>query len=206
MLLQFPILIALYQTFQLAVGETPEAIVKLSDRLYDLPILRSAIPLEADFLGLHLGQPNQLVIPILVASTTFALQKMSMLPPADERQRAQNSMMNLMMPLIFGYITITLPSGLGLYYVLSNIIGIVMQYAFVGGGPFNWRALIGLSDEPVLPRAVEQRQRQQEDTQRRLAELDAARAAEEPEPQEESPVARRRRRRYESGGRRRGRR
>jgi len=44
-------------------------------------------------------------------------------------------MMNFLMPLIFGYITITLPSGLGLYYVLSNLIGIAMQYL---GVPYVW--------------------------------------------------------------------
>jgi hypothetical protein len=67
-------------------------------------------------------------------------------------------MMNLMMPLIFGWITLTLPSGLGLYYALSNIIGMVMQYAYVGGGPVNWRALVGLSQDAVLPKAVDARQ------------------------------------------------
>ena len=71
-------------------------------------------------------------------------------------------MMNLMMPLFFGWITLTLPSGLGLYYVLSNIIGMVMQYAYVGGGPINWRAMVGLSQEPVLPRAIQQREAQRE--------------------------------------------
>ena len=67
-------------------------------------------------------------------------------------------MMNMMMPLLFGWITISLPSGLGLYYVLSNVIGVVLQYAYVGGGPINWRGLVGLSQDPVLPKALEVRQ------------------------------------------------
>jgi hypothetical protein len=71
-------------------------------------------------------------------------------------------MMNLLMPLIFGWITLTLPSGLGLYYALSNIIGMVLQYAYVGGGPINWRALMGLSQDAVLPRAVTARQAQRD--------------------------------------------
>ncbi|HEX9327797.1 MAG TPA: hypothetical protein VF915_14830, partial [Reyranella sp.] len=70
------------------------------------------------------------------------------------------SMMNMMMPLLFGWITINLPSGLGLYYVLSNLIGMAMQYIYVGGGPFNWRALLGLSQDAVLPRALDVRQKQ----------------------------------------------
>jgi hypothetical protein len=43
--------------------------------------------------------------------------------------------------------------------VLSNLIGIAMQYIYVGGGPINWRAIVGLSQAPVLPRAMEIRQR-----------------------------------------------
>jgi YidC/Oxa1 family membrane protein insertase len=176
-LVQFPILIALYQVFTLAVGEAPEALIKVSSRLYPWDYLRSNMPLNADFLWLHLGRPDPIVLPILVAGTTYVLQKMSALPAMDERQRQQNSMMNLMMPLIFGYITFSLPSGLGLYYVLSNIIGMVLQYAYVGGGPFNWRALLGLSQEAVLPRALEVRQAQFDS----VGQIGRGEADEEPE-------------------------
>ena len=160
LIIQMPILIALYRTFILSVGEAPESLVNLSGRLYDWEYLRSGLPLPADFLWLHLGRPDPFILPLLVAMSTFVLQKMSTLPATDEKARAQASMMNLMMPLIFGWITLTLPSGLGLYYVLSNLIGIVMQYAYVGGGPVNYRALLGLSQDPVLPKALEARERQ----------------------------------------------
>lgn len=205
MLLQFPILIALYQTFSLAVGEAPEALIKVSDRLYAWEYIRSGMPLNASFLWLHLGRPDPLATPILVAATTYILQKMTMLPATDERQRQQNSMMNLMMPLVFGYITIQLPSGLGLYYVLSNIIGMVMQYVYVGGGAFNWRALMGLSQEPVLPRALEVRQSQAESVSRIGRPKDEETGVAASQPAERSTAAARRRRRY-SNGRRRGRR
>jgi YidC/Oxa1 family membrane protein insertase len=158
--LQVPILWALYRTFILSVGEAPESLIRLSGRLYDWDYLRSGLPLPSEFLWLHLGRPDPVILPLLVAVTTFVLQKMSTLPSTDEKARAQASMMNFMMPLIFGWITLTLPSGLGLYYVLSNIIGVVMQYAYVGGGPVNYRGLIGLSQDPVLPRAIEVREKQ----------------------------------------------
>jgi YidC/Oxa1 family membrane protein insertase len=166
MILQFPILIALYQTFSTAMAEAPEGLIRVSNRLYDWDYLRSGFPLPADFLWMHLGRPDPLILPISVAATTYILQKMTMLPPTDERMRSQNQMMTMLMPLLFGWITISLPSGLGLYYALSNIIGMVMQYAYVGGGRFNWQALIGLSQEPVLPRALEVRQQQMETAQR----------------------------------------
>ena len=208
MLLQMPILVALYQVFILAVGEAPEAMLKLSGRLYDWQYLRSALPLDADFLWLHLGRSDPFAIPLLVAATTYVLQKISMLPAMDERQRAQNSMMNMLMPLIFAWITISLPSGLGLYYVLSNLIGILMQYFYVGGGPFNWRALLGLSDEPVLPRAAAVRQRQI-DSVERISHNDEDDSAQTPakatRPRAPAGGAGRARRRND-GGRRRSRR
>jgi YidC/Oxa1 family membrane protein insertase len=210
MIIQFPILFALYRTFTIAVGEAPEALIKLSERIYPWGYLQSGLPVEAEFLWLHLGRPDPIILPILVAGTTFVLQKMTMLPAVDERQRAQNSMMNLLMPLIFGWITISLPSGLGLYYVLSNVIGVIMQYAYVGGGPINWRALIGLSQDAVLPRALEVRQKQIDSFQGLGrdgqapddAELEAAEAGSK---QLAAGGAASRRRRY-ANGRRRGRR
>ncbi len=166
MLLQLPILMALYRVFSTAIGETPESLVKVSHRLYNWDYLRSSMPLPSNFLWLHVGRPDPLILPLMVAITTYALQKMSMLPATDEKQRAQNSMMNMMMPLLFGWITINLPSGLGLYYVLSNLIGMAMQYVYVGGGPFNWRALVGLSQDAVLPNALVARQKQMESVSR----------------------------------------
>jgi YidC/Oxa1 family membrane protein insertase len=162
MLIQMPILFALYRVFIISVGESPESLIQLSEKIYGWDYLRSGLPLPADFLWMHLGQPDPFILPVLVAATTFTMQKMSTLPTTDEKQRAQAQMMNFLMPLLFGWITLTLPSGLGLYYALSNIIGMVLQYWYVGGGPFNWKALLGLSQDPVLPRALEARQKQTE--------------------------------------------
>jgi YidC/Oxa1 family membrane protein insertase len=212
-ILQIPILIALYRTFILAVGEAPESLINLSGRLYGWDYLRSGLPLPADFLWLHLGRPDPFILPLLVAVSTFVLQKMSTLPTTDERQRAQASMMNFMMPLIFGWITLTLPSGLGLYYALSNVIGIVMQYAYVGGGPVNYRALIGLSQEPVLPKALEAREAQvnrfkgvtpeehDDDDEEAEQPRQGSRSGGRPSSAESGSGARRRRRRYGRGKR-----
>jgi membrane protein insertase Oxa1/YidC/SpoIIIJ len=43
------------------------------------------------------------------------------------------SMTTMMMPMMFAFFTLSFPSGLALYWVVSNIIGIAIQY-FVGGG------------------------------------------------------------------------
>jgi YidC/Oxa1 family membrane protein insertase len=211
MLLQFPILISLYRTFSLAVGEAPESLIDLHDRLYAWDFLRGGLPLESDFLWLHLGRADPIILPVLVAATTYVLQKTTMMPANDEKARAQASMMNMMMPLLFGWITISLPSGLGLYYVLSNVIGVVLQYAYVGGGPINWRGLVGLSQDPVLPRALEVRQMHIDRVSRMSRGDDEEDDDEEATPAKRTPKApvtdpaTTRRRRYQ-GGRRRGRR
>ncbi len=205
MLVQMPILFALFGTFRLALSQAPEGLVKVSDRLYGWDYLRSGFPLPAHFLWLNLGVPDPIIIPVAVAATTYILQKTTTLPAADEKARAQASTMNMMMPLIFGWFTITLPSGLGLYYVLSNVIGLVMQYLYIGGGPFNWRALVGLSQEPVLPRSLEVRQKQQEAFSK-LGRTELEEPTDEATQADgASPATARRRRRYASG-RRRGRR
>jgi YidC/Oxa1 family membrane protein insertase len=218
MVLQFPILISLYRVFSLAVGDTPEALIKVHGRLYNVDFLRTGLPLNSDFLWLHLGRPDPLLLPILVAGTTFILQKVTTLPAQTEQQRAQAGMMNLMMPLIFGWITINLPSGLGLYYVLSNLIGVVLQYAYIGGGPINWRAVIGLSQDPVLPRALDVRMAQMKALERSQPDDEddeeqddnqASRSKSKsstPAPAGESAGARRRRRYGNGGGQRRSRR
>jgi membrane protein insertase Oxa1/YidC/SpoIIIJ len=42
-------------------------------------------------------------------------------------------MMLLMMPLMFGFLTLMFPNGLALYWAVSNIIGIITQYFVTGG-------------------------------------------------------------------------
>ena len=62
----------------------------------------------------------------LVPGSLFAQQKMAMTNVVDPQQRAQQRMM-LVMPLIFTYTFLALPSGLVLYWFVNNILGIVQQ-------------------------------------------------------------------------------
>jgi membrane protein insertase Oxa1/YidC/SpoIIIJ len=47
--------------------------------------------------------------------------------------------MNLYMPLFMGYLAYSFPSGLALYFITSNAVGI-LQYALMG--KLNWRNLL----------------------------------------------------------------
>jgi len=134
MLIQLPIWIALYQAIMSALATTPESLLGLGQRLYSWDIVNQAIPLSSKFLWLDLSQPDPyLILAILVGGTMWVQQKMTTAPAADARQQSTNRMMTMLMPLMFGFLTLMFPSGLALYWAVSNIIGIVTQYFVTGG-------------------------------------------------------------------------
>lgn len=105
MLIQLPFFIAFYKMLQVTIE------------------LRGA-----SFLWVHdLSQPETLAIrllPIILVVTQFVSQKMTPAPGVDP---AQQKMM-MFMPLIFGYMFYFLQSGLVLYYLTSNMVGIAQQW------------------------------------------------------------------------------
>jgi YidC/Oxa1 family membrane protein insertase len=134
MLIQMPIWIALYQSIMQALAATPENLLILSQHLYSWDMVGQAIPLNEDFLGLKLSQPDPtLILAILVGITMWVQQKMVTAPSTDPKQAQMASMTTMMMPMMFAFFTLSFPSGLALYWVVSNIVGIIIQY-FVGGG------------------------------------------------------------------------
>ncbi|MFC2050766.1 YidC/Oxa1 family membrane protein insertase [Chloroflexota bacterium] len=134
MLIQLPIWIALYQSIMQALAATPESLLSLSQHLYSWAAVGQAVPLNEHFLWLRLSQPDpNLILAILVGGTMWVQQKMVTPPSADPRQKSMTSMTTMMMPLMFGFFTLSFPSGLALYWVVSNILGIIIQY-FVSGG------------------------------------------------------------------------
>ena len=50
-------------------------------------------------------------------------------------------MMQWMLPLMFGWFAMFVPAGLGLYWAASTLIGLVLQWVFVGPGDFTWGSL-----------------------------------------------------------------
>ena len=134
MLIQLPVWIALYQAIMRALATTPEHLLDLAHRLYSWEIVTQAIPLSSRFLWLDLGQPDPYwILAIVVGGTMWAQQKMTTAPSVDPRQQSTARMMTLMMPFMFGFLTLMFPSGLALYWAVSNIIGIITQYFVTGG-------------------------------------------------------------------------
>ncbi len=135
-LVQMPIWIALYQAVIRVLAVAPEDFLNLSRHLYSSwPLVFSEVPLGSSFLWLDLAVPDQwLFLPILVGGTMWAQQKMVTPSVTDPKQQAQSRMMLWMMPLMFAFLTLSVPSGLALYWAVSNILGIVTQYFFTGWG------------------------------------------------------------------------
>jgi YidC/Oxa1 family membrane protein insertase len=122
MLVQLPIWIALYQAVRLVLD-------KINDG--------TLTTIDINFLGVNLGDTPgwpAFWLVILVMLSMYLLQKMSTMPTPDPKQQQMAKIMVLIFPLMFGFITLILPAGLGLYFLVSNIIGIVMQYYVTGWG------------------------------------------------------------------------
>jgi YidC/Oxa1 family membrane protein insertase len=154
MLIQFPIWIALYQSILKALAATPEELMSLSDRLYSSSYIISAVPLNEKFLWLNLGVPDPyFIMAVLVAASMWVLQKMSTQPTTDPKQQSMNNMLTWMMPLMFGFFTISFPSGLALFWFVSNLIGIITQYFITGWGSLSFKkgARVPVPAAPVIP-------------------------------------------------------
>lgn len=133
MLLQLPIMFAFYQSIVKALANTPLQMVSLGK--FASASLSHLVPLGSRFLWLDLGYPDPYyVLPILVVATTWLQQKMSTTSSTDPQAASMAQSMQLTMPLMFGFITMSLASGLAVYFVISNLVGIVTQYFISGGG------------------------------------------------------------------------
>jgi YidC/Oxa1 family membrane protein insertase len=64
------------------------------------------------------------LLPIFMVVSMLVAQKMT---PQAGMDPAQQKMMNVMMPLMMGFIFFRLPAGLNLYYAESNLISIAQQ-------------------------------------------------------------------------------
>ncbi len=82
---------------------------------------------QAPFLWLHdLSSPDKLfILPVLIVITTYLVQKMTPNAGMDPKQQ---QMMTLMMPLMIGFFSYSLASGLSVYWTVGNFIAIGQQY------------------------------------------------------------------------------
>jgi YidC/Oxa1 family membrane protein insertase len=150
-IIQFPVIIGLYQAIIRALAVTPIQLLELTRHLYPFYSAALLIPLNQYFLWLDLSVPEKdygimiagfaiPILAILVMGTTF-LQSRLMTPPSTGGEQGANMgrAMTLYMPLFMGYLAYSFPSGLALYFVTSNLVGI-LQYGLLG--KLDWRNLL----------------------------------------------------------------
>ena len=148
-LIQFPIIIGLYQSITRALSVMPLDMLHLARTIYPFQNVQGIIPLNSKFLWMNLGQPESVqvlsfalpTLAVVVALTTYIQSKLTM--PASTNpndQSAQMSgMMSIYMPLMLGWFALNFASGIAIYFITSNLLGIA-QYAATGRA--NWNNLL----------------------------------------------------------------
>ena len=148
MLIQFPVIIGLYQAIIRSLAATPLDLAKLNHNIYPFIDISKLLPVNNMFLWMNLNQPERIylfgigipLLAIIVVVTTYLQSKLMTPPSQPGEQGAQMSQaMNMYMPLFMGYLALTFASGLSLYFITSNVASIA-QYAALG--KVNWKNLI----------------------------------------------------------------
>ncbi len=145
LLIQFPIIIGLYQAIIRTLAVTPIQLVNLSKHINDGANL---LPINSHFWWMNdLSAPERLtilgigvpILAIIVVITSYIQSKM-ITPPqtaGDNSQAAQMSQsMTLMMPFMMGWLALTLNAGLALYFVATNL-ATILQYVIMGQADFS---------------------------------------------------------------------
>lgn len=139
MLIPWPLFVAFYQVVSSVMSTQPEQFMDLAHRL--LPSLAAVVPVSERFLWLNLSRPDPIyILPLLSVVTTWVQQKMmATASGTDAQAQSMNQTMGIMMPLFMGWITLTFASGLALYWVMFNVVGIIQQYFTTGWGELGKR-------------------------------------------------------------------
>ncbi|WP_420632292.1 YidC/Oxa1 family membrane protein insertase [Candidatus Leptofilum sp.] len=145
LLATMPILFGLFQVLRLVLDSTPQNLFDLTQRVYSGIDLTNLLPIESNFLWMNLGQPDPFyILPVLVFATMF-LQTRFTTPSAAQKDDGKNNKkggndkqddptaamtrsMQYTMPIMFGFFSLSFQSGLSIYFVLSNIIGIAQGF------------------------------------------------------------------------------
>lgn len=147
LLIQLPIWFGLIGAIKYCIPSTPLDLFQFSQHIYKwLPGVAGIVPLQSTFLGMDLGQPPSpaqwwsYALPILVF-VTYWLQQKLVTPPTstsssgDDKSQAsamaqQMQMMQTTMPLMMMFFTLSYPTGLSIYFIISSLIR-VAQYYFI---------------------------------------------------------------------------
>ncbi len=135
MLIQFPILIALYYCIE--GGLSPDRHVLLYPFLSGF----SLNEVNPNFLGFNLFERSLIVFPILTGGLQFiqmqlmsAKSKKKGAAKIPDEMQAANNVMKYMMPVMIAIFSSQLAAAVGLYWAVSTSYGIVQQLVVNNGG------------------------------------------------------------------------
>jgi YidC/Oxa1 family membrane protein insertase len=120
-----------------------EEVTKNEMSLSEIKIANKNNLIDMNFLGLNLGDvpsdsfssdetkkanPFSILIPILsVIFSIYQIKQMQKSSQMTEEQKEMQKSMNLMMPLLSGFIAFTMPLALGVYWLIGSICQIIQQ-------------------------------------------------------------------------------
>lgn len=143
MLFQLPIFLGVYQAVinlaqippaEYAVGAMVDVMARSGLNITSLQSLGQA-KLSGGFLWLDdLGRVDPYyILPVLSVVFQLIVQLMATPRIQDPQQKAMAQSM-LVLPVVFGYIGFTFPSGAVLYWVVGSILSMIQQYVISGWG------------------------------------------------------------------------
>ena len=104
---------------------------EVAQQLMEIIVLKDDIQ---HFMGINLTEVAGLtfpgiLIPILAAATTYFTSWYSTrtMKATDPTAKMQQKMMLIVMPIMMGFMTIYMPSGVGLYWITSGVFQIIQQ-------------------------------------------------------------------------------
>lgn len=144
MFLQLPIFLGVYQAVINLTRVSPAEhaasamVAALSSNGFDVSALPAALgqpQLAGGFLWLpDLGKVDPFyILPVLSVVFQLIVQLMATPRVQDPQQKAMTQSM-LVLPIVFGYIGFTFPSGAVLYWVVGSVLSMIQQYVISGWG------------------------------------------------------------------------
>jgi len=128
-LIQMPILFALYYVIQDPVKYVfldPNIYAGIAKNFWWIADLGQS---EMASTMIRVGGFGLPILAVLSAATTY--YQMKMISPSKGKVDQTQKMMTNMMPIMFGWITLSVPAGLALYWIAGNIFSIVQQYFMI---------------------------------------------------------------------------
>ncbi len=161
-LIQMPIIWALYAMLQKVVSVDPHLIVSEINKLVYIDAFKLISPWDSNFFGLPLGKsPAQLfstmgilvfMVPVLTGIFQLVLSKMllnspnvGVEPKTPQKEKKEDFASSFqtqslyIFPIMIGFFSYTFSIGLSLYWNTFTVFGIIQQYKILGwGGLSTW--------------------------------------------------------------------